>query len=139
MLRLTSLTILFIQLIFFALDHIYCQEYFNSSGFVCVGSQVDIQCPENHVIIVNHIQHRHTVSQCTEFNFYQGGKGEKSLHECVGIIKYDKEISTACDGHQFCNLKMSSRSNKIGHYGTNCDFESNIANIFYSCVPGKYY
>ena len=89
------------------------------------------------MVIVSSIVHKYTPSQCADFVTEEdfGGKGSAALDKCIGIDNNDEKLTMACNGQQTCHYLVEKKPQKMGHYGTNCDFVSNIANINYACIP----
>jgi hypothetical protein len=57
--------------------------------------------------------------------------------ECRSEYGYD--FKEKCNGEQTCVLKIQKYNQKIGEYGSTSNFESNRINIFYSCIPSKWF
>jgi hypothetical protein len=91
------------------------------------------------MIIISSITYKYTPSQCADYLTEEefGGKGSASLDHCIGVDNNDKQSADACNGQQACHYLIGKKRQKLGHYGTNCDFESNIANVNYVCIPNR--
>lgn len=110
-----------------------------STGYVCARTYAFLECPADYMIIVSSITYKYTPSQCADYVTEKefGGKGTSSIDHCIGFDNNDKQSADACNGQQACHYLMPKKSQKLGHYGTNCDFMSNIADINYVCIPNR--
>ncbi len=66
---------------------------------------------------------------------YENGPSQS---HCIGHDETCDYYKSRCNGLQDCHVKVERRQHQIGVFGGNCDFESNIAKIFYSCVSSKF-
>jgi hypothetical protein len=109
-----------------------------STDYHCADKFARLECPSDFMIFVSGIYYKRTQNQCNVFE-----EGDEILYEdekfqhCIGVETNNAAVSERCNGQQICNVRIEKKSHKSGFYGTNCDFQSNIANIFYVCVPGK--
>ena len=102
----------------------------------------ELSCPKDHIIFVSRIDYKYTSGQCIDYddaNSYlqNNNLDDGSLEDCIGIESQNDYYTTRCNGQQNCFIKIEKRQHKTGFYGTNCDFESNMANIYYICIPSK--
>ena len=109
-----------------------------NTGYVCASDFAELSCPKGFIIFINRVEYKSVASQCNDnYNFldFTQMMGE-SLHNCIGVEKNNQYFMNACNANQKCHVKIERKAHKMGHEGTNCDFESKMANIHYSCVPG---
>ena len=109
-----------------------------TTGYHCVNSYATLQCSKDHVIFVSRSEHRYSSGQCFEDEEidYNGG-GLVSQAHCLGVDESCEYYSGRCNGLRNCNVKIEKRSHQVGVYGGNCNFDSNVVNVYYTCVPCK--
>ena len=137
MLRLIALLLILLQLS----EPIWCQEILNTD-YQCANSYTRLACPEQTVIFISSINHKYAPDLCGPIDKSQRVDLNKNiepqvLRECVGIDLNDERLLRECNGKQKCTVQIENKSHITGFYGTNCDFQSNYAKIFYTCVPSK--
>ena len=112
-----------------------------STDFNCANSKVRLSCDPGTAVFVSRVVHKHSATQCVEYdanmNLVHKFKPQAPLDHCLGIDFHDERILKECNGKENCDVEIHKKSHLIGFYGTNCDFQSNIAKIFYTCVPSK--
>ena len=89
------------------------------------------------------VVYKYSPSQCTDYDAIliadEADKGSQPLDHCIGVDKNDEQLRHECNGHQNCTVFAQGKLHKMGHDGTNCDFNSNLVNIFYECIPSSCY
>ncbi len=90
---------------------------------------------------MSRIEYKYTSGQCIDYdeanNFLDNINDDQSLDDCIGIESQSEYFVSRCNGQQNCFVEIKKKMHKTGFSGTNCDFESNMANILYSCIPSK--
>ena len=124
--------------LFFLIDFFYEIEVL-STNYTCANSIAELYCPKEYSIFISRIEYKYTSGQCIDYDDTTNylNNDDSSLDDCIGIEPQSEYYSTRCNGQQNCYVQVKKKTQKIGFSGTNCDFESNMANIFYACIPSK--
>lgn len=108
-------------------------EELKASDYHCANSYVSLQCSQDHVIFVTSSEHVYRSGQCYDDEVdYETGPSQS---HCIGYDETCDYYKSRCNGLQDCHVKVEKRQHQKGVFGGNCNFESNIAKVFYSCVP----
>lgn len=111
----------------------------HSTNYTCANTLAELSCPKDYIIFVTRIEYKYTSGQCIDYDDAQGYMSSPltsdNLDDCVGVDSHNEYFTSRCNGQQNCFVEIKKKSHLTGHAGTNCDFESNMANVYYACVP----
>ncbi len=119
-----------------AIDHLEIK----TSDYICINNYATLECTKGFVIFVTKTEHFYRSGQCLEDDSIDyNSEGKPSQAHCKGIDETCEYYKRECNGKSSCNIKATKKLHQIGVFGGNCDFESNIVNVHYTCVPSKSY
>ncbi|RNA38259.1 hypothetical protein BpHYR1_030560 [Brachionus plicatilis] len=106
-----------------------------STEYLCAETYAEIKCPNDSKIVIERIVNSLRPDLCADFNRNLENLVQNQKETCIGIVRNDQSTRLACNGEQVCHLKMKQYTFKTDISEANCNFTSNYAKIFYSCIP----
>lgn len=107
-----------------------------SSEYLCADNYAEIKCPNDYKIVIEKIVNKFKSDSCVEFN---GNLRHNTFKNCIGIVRDEQNARLACNGEQVCHLKIKRYNFKTDSSEANCNFTSNYAKVYYSCVPSIFF
>lgn len=102
-----------------------------STGYICNSNKVELVCPSDSNVVFSQSIDKYESTKCLT----QSSQSPTPHEGCIGISESDDFIQNACGQNSKCITTMNEKRHFNGANSANCDFVSNIRNIFYYCIP----
>ena len=92
------------------------------------------------MIIITQTYYRYSAHECGSFDYFDfiAPGRQYSLDHCLSVQNKNSDVESVCNGKSFCATKFRGARHRKG-FNSNCNFDSNLINIYYRCIPnGKF-
>ncbi len=118
-----------------------------STGWVCAGQSVYLTCRQpSEMIVLTRTQHKRSDAHFCPFSQDFESNLLTSLMplmpdpfasvDCLSTRTRDNELEAECNGRHSCLVNVEYEFHLPGK-ASNCNFMSNMQNIFYTCLPSR--
>jgi hypothetical protein len=106
---------------------------------VCAGGLITLECGSPHEQIV-------FVRSIDKYSTYDCPSSDRNsaFEQCTATSELtDWPVQSGCGSenafNSSCTIQLAERTHSKGWNSANCDFSANLRNIFYRCIPSKFF